>query len=172
MGFPTDRSAVVRRLGERADEPATAAGVVGTTALAFSGLYYGNMVLGHWGSVAAGEYEAVAGLTALFLLTVTNAAVVTWLVWSSRDLSDEWGYRRGAATGLLVGVASHLTLGLVVVAWSLLAGRASMTTGLSAVPSYFLIVFASVVFTAGVPLVLSVGSALALTHCRKRVRAD
>lgn len=165
---------LVERLGPEANEPTTAATVVGTASVAFSLPYYGYLMMGHAGSVMVGNWDPVVVLAGLFVLTVANAVAVSWLVWDLVGFSGVWSYRRGAVAGLGIGVVSHVTLAALLTGIGVLSeaatGGALLSSSLQGLPAQFLIVaLFSVLLTAGIPIVLSVGAGIGLTYCRKQV---
>lgn len=153
-------------LGARADRPAIAAATVATTAVVFSAVWFS---MGD-----PGEAPLVVGV--LYPVTVANAAVVAYVAWRLLVPDGTWSYRRGLATGVAIGVGSHLTIGYVWLASAMLLDLAvdpgpwpdwsipeTLVAGL-------LFSIYSVPLTLGIPIALSVGAALGLTYCRRQAR--
>lgn len=149
---------VLDRVGRRADRPAVAAGLVAAAALAFSTA---------WFALVGGDAPVVP---VLLVATVANAAAVTSVVWRLVVPSGAWSYRRGAGAGLLVGLGSHLTVGIAWVLALLATGNATdfSASAAEAFAAGLTLSAFSVPTTFGVPTLLSVGIALGLTHARRR----
>jgi len=154
------------------DDPLFAGGLVAAVAAAFSALYL---------VIFPGVSDLVPGIgpAVLFILLVLNAFLVTAAVWQRtiRGVrSATW--KRFAGTGLLIGLLSHLGLGTIVsTAFVMLDENGLLVTGvpsLGRLPelaagwvgmSMFVGLY-SIMFTLGVPILLSIGigSVLGRSH--------
>lgn len=153
-----DRS-LRRQVGERADRPATAAAAVAATAVVFSAGWFGAYDL----------VDVEPSAVPLFVATVANAYVVTWLVWDRFVPDGAWSYWRGLLLGGTAGLGSHLTLGYAWLLVGLLGGGGGGLGLFELLVGGLLIGALSVPLTFGIPILLSVAVALGLTYCRRRV---
>ncbi|WP_435348826.1 hypothetical protein [Haloarchaeobius sp. HRN-SO-5] len=167
-----DTKDLLVRFGRRADRPSTAAAVVATTAVVFSGLWF----LLVWIPAAyVVDIVDIVDVMGLYLLTVANAYVVPYAVWRWLFPVESWSYRRGLAAGVAIGIVSHLAIGYVWLVWSWLVEFAFGPEAIlpfsgfeSLVIGGLLVSYFSVQATFGLPIALSVGAAVWLTYCRRR----
>ena len=186
----------LRRLGSAADDPRTVARLFGAATAAFLGLFavvlaarmasgsdfgVGTVVLGLVVQIVESTVRTDVGgaavIVGLLALMVAGATALAWGVWEVVVSGGTWRYRRGAAAGLAVGLASHLGFGALL--WSVLyvalAGTELLTTTVDATLvtdalwTGLVSAVASVWMTAGAYIALSVGLGLLLTYARRRV---
>ncbi|GAA0662530.1 hypothetical protein ACFQDG_16930 [Natronoarchaeum mannanilyticum] len=162
---------VRRRVSTRVREPSIAAGIVAAVAFAFTSLYLLRFTIGK-------PDPPVRSAVVLNAIIVVNAYLVTYVVWSLA-VSDapSISQRRLGAVGAVIGLVSHLTLGLLLGAVSALRDDGALADGIPTVGDAvgwafvsLFIGFYSLVFTAGIPVLLSaaVGAYLGKLHEERR----
>jgi hypothetical protein len=160
-------------LSGRVRKPIVASSIIAALAFVFASLY-----LFLWPSTA----EAVIGIGPVTLtgIVVLNAFLVTTVVWTylvSESSSITW--KRLGVAGLVVGVVSHLTLGIVIsTAFVLGDENGLLATGIPAIAELpellgvwagmsLVMGFYSIVITLGIPIFLSAGAGVGLARIHK-----
>jgi len=149
----------VEGVGRHAHRPSFAAQLVAGTAVAFSAVWF----------LANGWLSWVAAV--LTAAITANAYLLTRFVWGRLVPAGSWSYRLGLATGVAVGALAHATVGFAWLFPSLPVAPTVPSPG-ELLGDALLLSALSVPTTGGVPLLLSVGAALWLTDCRRRVAVE